>query len=426
MEAANEPEVTQLLQLLDVELIKEEVESLRPNYKVIKIHKKPNSMENINEWKGQFNLQIKIDFDDGKSWMMRIRRKAGIRPYPDEPLRMNLKGDVATCEVLYKGGIAVPYSIIRPGDSKLHPKLMYCYQTFIEGSPWKDFAPSKPRDQPLSPSTQSHIESIAKWFIYMEGIKFDKIGSPTFNLESREEVVIGPLIERQPSMTFPPYFGGPFRTAKERYLSTINGRLEALKARTLVDPSREVPIYLALLELKELMGDDLELGRDTGPFYIRHADDHWDHTRTKEGGNVTGIIDWEWAYTTTKAEAFASPMYFLPSEFYHEGSNDMFSPREYALIEAYQSLGRDDLADCVKNGRKYQRLIYFLKCMFTNVLELNAIRKAFLKIPDEVDDDMPKTEEEWVEKMLIKWQEDEGLRYLVENSVVEPVLPEQN
>ncbi|OCF58134.1 hypothetical protein L486_04164 [Kwoniella mangroviensis CBS 10435] len=414
MKAANEPEVTQLLRLLDVELIKEEVESLRPGYKVTKILKNPDSMDNINEWKGQFNLQIKIDFDDGKSWMMRIRRKAGIRPYPDEPLRMNIKSDVAFVKHFIK--VVLPC---------LHPKLMYSYQTFIEGPPWQDFPSSKPRDQLLSPSTKRHIESIAKWFISMEKVKFDKIGSPTFTLESREEVVIGSLIERQPSMTIPPYFSGPFRTAKERYLSTINGRLEALKSRTLVDPSREVPNYLALLELKELVGDDLEMGRDTGSFYIRHADDHWDHTRTKEGGEVTGIIDWEWAYTTNKAEAFASPMHFLPSEFYHEGSNDVFSPREYALIEAYQSLGRDDLADCVKVGRKYQRLIYFLKCMFTNVLELNAIRKAFLKIPDEDIDDFPKTEEEWVEKMSIKWRDEKGLRGLVDNPVEETVLPER-
>ncbi|WWD08812.1 hypothetical protein V865_006925 [Kwoniella europaea PYCC6329] len=381
-------------------------------------------MENIQSYKGQFNLQIKIDFSDGSSWMMRIRRKAGIRPYPDEPLRLNAQSEVATCQALHCGGVLVPQSTFRPKDSKLHPKLIYSYQTFIEGSPWSDFAPFKPKNQPLSSSTKRHIGFIAQWFISLEKVRFDKIGSLTFSSASNQ-IIVGPLIERQPVITVPPYFNGPFQNAKERYLRMIDSRLEACRDRTFVEPPREVHIYLALLEFKELVGNDLDMEQDPGPFYIRHADDHWDHTRTKEDGEITGVIDWEWAYTTTKDEAFASPMYFLPSKFYHEGSNDMFSPREYALIEAYQSLGRDDLADCVKNGRKYQRLIYFLKCMFINVLEVNAIRKAFLKIPDEVDDGMPKTEEEWVEKMLIKWQEDEGLRYLVDNPVDEPVLPEQ-
>nr|XP_019050154.1 hypothetical protein I302_00575 [Kwoniella bestiolae CBS 10118]OCF29084.1 hypothetical protein I302_00575 [Kwoniella bestiolae CBS 10118] len=421
LKASNEPE------LLDPDLIKEEIESLRPGSKVFKIDKRPNSMESIEAHNGQFNLQIKIDLEDGQSWMMRTRRKAGIRPYPDEPLRMNVQSEVATCQVLYHGGVNVPDSIPRPKDSKLIPKLIYCYQRFIEGSPWKDFAPSRPipTNQPISGPTKKHIMNIAKWFISLERVEFNLIGSPTFSSTSTSDsiLIVGPLIERQPAMTIPPYFAGPFSSVKERYLSTINSRLNACRARTWVEPPRDVEMYLALLELGELVENDEEMGEEGRPFFIRHADDHWDHTRTQGEGEVTGVIDWEWAYTTNKAEAFSSPTYFLPDEFY-EGKKDVLSPSEHALLEAYNLLGRKDLAGLVRNARKYQRLTYFLRCMFINVDELNALKRAFLQIPDEEEEGWPRTEEEWVEGMLIKWREDGGLKWLVDHPWEELVMPE--
>ncbi|WWC87656.1 uncharacterized protein L201_002546 [Kwoniella dendrophila CBS 6074] len=438
LEGMNEPEVTQLLKLIDVDLIKDEVENLRPGHTVVKIDKKPNAMDNINAYFGQFNLQIKINFDDSTSWLMRIRRKAFIRPYPNEPLKVNLISEVATCQALSQAGIKVPDSILRPGNSKLHPNVIYCYQTFIEGKSWDEFSPRyKPvqsmrnpaPEEPLSEKSNQHIIHIARWFIDLEKVKFHKIGSLTLSSDSSGKIEVGPLIERQPTKTIPPYFDGPFSTLKARYLSSINTRLSALIARTLVDPSMEIKLYLSLLELRELVENDQDLEQDKGPFYIRHADDHWDHTRTKDKGEITGVIDWEWAYTTSKSEAFCSPMSFLPVEF-HRGKNDIFALKEKSLIEAYQSLNRDDLIRYIKNGRKYQRLIHTLKCMSLNIMEFNATKRAFLGLPDpqgdnDENDKLPKTIVEWEVVMLEKWKDDEGLNYLLNNPVSVPELPEK-
>nr|XP_019050149.1 hypothetical protein I302_00570 [Kwoniella bestiolae CBS 10118]OCF29079.1 hypothetical protein I302_00570 [Kwoniella bestiolae CBS 10118] len=110
----NEPE---LLSLLDPKIISNDLENYLPGQKVAKIHM--NSTENtILSLEGSSNLLIKINLEDGQTWFMRIRKRSAGRPYPDEVLRMNLESEVATCQALFDGGVAVPQTFIRPRDSK--------------------------------------------------------------------------------------------------------------------------------------------------------------------------------------------------------------------------------------------------------------------------------------------------------------------
>ncbi|KAL7894929.1 hypothetical protein HDV63DRAFT_396552 [Trichoderma sp. SZMC 28014] len=44
--------------------------------------------------------------------------------------------------------------------------------------------------------------------------------------------------------------------------------------------------------------------------YLQHTDDKGDHILMDEHFNITGIIDWEWAYTASPAHAFHSPIGF--------------------------------------------------------------------------------------------------------------------
>lgn len=101
--------------------------------------------------------------------------------------------------------------------------------------------------------------------------------------------------------------------------------------------------------------------------------------------------------TTTKAAAFASPKWAHNTDAWTAGDNS-FTPEEEFLCEAYQNQGRPDLADCVRGGRRYQRLDHLLFNWVPYwgekeaVGSLNALRKAF------IDDDthLPKTLPEWV------------------------------
>lgn len=58
-----------------------------------------------------------------------------------------------------------------------------------------------------------------------------------------------------------------------------------------------------------------------------------------------------------KCEAFTAPVAFLNNDNFFSGSNDLCAA-EAQLIDEYISLGRPDLADCVKTGKPFQWLSY--------------------------------------------------------------------
>lgn len=87
------------------------------------------------------------------------------------------------------------------------------------------------------------------------------------------------------------------------------------------------------------------------------------------------------SYTTAKAEAFAAPSGFLTTRYYNDHSNDL-CPYEVALIQAYEELGRGDLAEFVRKGKKYQRLYEFLEGGAVSHQQLSAARRAFLDLEE--------------------------------------------
>ncbi|WWD08804.1 hypothetical protein V865_006917 [Kwoniella europaea PYCC6329] len=340
---------------------------------------------------------------------MRVRRRA-VHMYPDGPLELNLMSEVATNRGLSKAGVAVPTAYPRPKNSKLHPRLLYCYQDWLPGDTWRPFMSTATCHLPLDATSVRHVNSIVEWFLSMEKCSFEKVGSLCFDDNDQQDIVIGPLIERHPAYTVPPYFRGPFNTPKERWIATIDNRIALILSRNYCSSNREVKHYLALKAARQLVQNCKQLD-NSGPFYIKHDDDKFDHIKAQADGQVTGILDWEWAYTTNKEEAFAAPNGFVSAE-YIKGKNDQLSPREHAMIDAYISRGRPDLAECVRKGRKYHRLVDLFRDNVINISNINALERAFLDLPDDYVG-QSQTIEQWVELMKEKYKDDEGLRSLL-------------
>lgn len=121
------------------------------------------------------------------------------------------------------------------------------------------------------------------------------------------------------------------------------------------------------------------------------------------------------AYVTTKSEAFCAPMGMFWNEEWAEGSNAL-TKDEHLLIETHERMGRPDLADCVRNGRIYQRLMESMRDddpFNPRLHHINALRDAFLgdkagkpfetieewkaaKMRDYGDDDRIREIEAWV------------------------------
>lgn len=65
--------------------------------------------------------------------------------------------------------------------------------------------------------------------------------------------------------------------------------------------------YLIHWYLLDLVPHVLPPSHGDDKFYLKHADDKGDHTVFDDDFNITGIIDWEWAYTAPPVYAFNSP-----------------------------------------------------------------------------------------------------------------------
>lgn len=113
------------------------------------------------------------------------------------------------------------------------------------------------------------------------------------------------------------------------------------------------------------------------------------------------------SFITCKGDAFAAPMGFLDGRFY-AGDNTLTS-FEAALAHVYEKdFGRPDLADCVRNGKKYQRLSECLRLDEFDPKQMMGMRQAF-RNEDSTADRQAYTEEEWTKSVVSRFRDDVGL-----------------
>ncbi|WVQ96995.1 hypothetical protein IAU59_004104 [Kwoniella sp. CBS 9459] len=358
---------TDVLDLMreSIEWFRVELKALRPRHEcTITLPEDVDAFMDATKNSG-FNYHFRITFDDGVEWFLRVRQNRGPRP-PREIAHAVVSSEVTTLNELHERGIPVPKAFLPPDADSVPsshitaPPLDYFYYERIEGKPydvqrkhhhWGLFDLS---DQQLD----HFIEQFARVQIRLSDLRlpFKKIGCLIPSSSDPGKVEVGPIVTRGCFMNRKsPYFLGPFTTNKERYLAHIDAALRYIFYDAL-QKGRPVDEYLWHLELRELVMASKELDEDLDQVYIKHDDEKGDHLMVDHENNVVGILDWEWAYVTTKAEAFSTPWLFNRTpEYVFLGSNAL-TPEEVKLCECYEQLGRPDLAQCVRKGRLYTRL----------------------------------------------------------------------
>lgn len=128
------------------------------------------------------------------------------------------------------------------------------------------------------------------------------------------------------------------------------------------------------------------------------------------------------ANTTCKIHAFSAPEAIFCTNEWALGDNAM-TEGELMLCEAYERRGRSDLAECVKTGRKYQRLEgvvsnlrLFLAYNGPNgdpliIGMLNGLVDAFER---PIADSLPKSRDEWIQWAYSRHSDDPGLPRIME------------
>jgi hypothetical protein len=137
----------------------------------------------------------------------------------------------------------------------------------------------------------SFVESYADFSIQLATRSFEAMGSLIPDPTSGKPIV-GPLIDyRNANSINAPYFGGPFKTLRERYIYHIDNVIEGLK-KGLICRRAPVLTYLAHLVAREMVMGCPELAEECTEFYLRQPDARADQFLI-EKGKISAVLDWE-------------------------------------------------------------------------------------------------------------------------------------
>lgn len=199
---------------------------------------------------------------------------------------------------------------------------------------------------------------------------------------------------------------GPFTDLQSYYKASIQLLLNLIH-RGEIHADRPVDAYLLyryLYEIvPELYPDVAEPGTKT---YLKHADDKGSHILVDEEMNITGIIDWEWAFTTTERLAFNSPMLLLPTWDFFQGLGQI-GEEEELFARCLEAKGAFDMANFVREGRKHHQFAFL--CTFDFCISFQDLQSLFSGFRNSMTGDDGHSWEEWRQQSLEQFDQDPRL-----------------
>lgn len=302
---------------------------------------------------GGQNYHLELSFADGASWICRVQRHNASTPPIDVQNRV-LLSEAATLRFLTTTTrVPVPrvFDVAAQGSDN-DVGVGYILMEKIEGHPlcWNDLD---------SGGKQKVLERFAIIFAEISRHTFPAIGC----IEHPDSLQVGPLVHARTATRDESggiHQQGPFNSALDMYLSFAKHQLESILNEEIYVDEPVIPflVYRYLIDiLPTILLEDTE---SETQFFVKHVDDKGDHILVDDELNITGIIDWEWAQTLPKQFAFCAPAFMLSVVDFYEGKNNL-SEDESMFASILERNGRDDLAHCIRNGRKYQRVLYCLE-----------------------------------------------------------------
>nr|XP_019050676.1 hypothetical protein I302_01115 [Kwoniella bestiolae CBS 10118]OCF29606.1 hypothetical protein I302_01115 [Kwoniella bestiolae CBS 10118] len=279
--------------------LQKEIHSLRPGYECkLTIPDLQTLLES--KWYAGLNVHFLITFaNDETKCLLRVRQPY-VPPPPTEIVDTVTTSEVTTLNYLRGNGIPVPGAWLPrhlSSDLQRFPFNYFIYE-FMPGKPLKlDKDPFNPLDLSAD-GIRKFVEEYGKMQIQLSTLPVPlprpRIGCLFPSSEGDEKVEVDPWVG---GMTFmkphPPYFLGPFKTQKERYLAHIDATLEYISKGALYK-EKIIDDYLWHLELRELVEASKVLDKEIKEVFVKHADEREDHLMVDEERNVVAVLDWEW------------------------------------------------------------------------------------------------------------------------------------
>nr|XP_018265005.1 uncharacterized protein I303_03187 [Kwoniella dejecticola CBS 10117]OBR87163.1 hypothetical protein I303_03187 [Kwoniella dejecticola CBS 10117] len=398
----------------------QDIQSLRPSH-VPTLHI-PDTFDTLkaSKWYSCFNVHFLISFEDNVKWLLRVRINDG-REMPHDLVYPSIRSEVATLNVLKSHGVPVPTAWLPPHMQERYtgqeaPNIDYFFYDFLPGKAQEVpidgyFGPINLPEDKIDQLVENYVKSqtmLSEIKLPCKQIGCLKISS---TLDPAAEVIeVGPIIQQGTFMRpTAPHFLGPFDTLKEMYTAHIDATLHYISINGLRDKF-QVDDYLWHLELRELVSCSKVLGETPDQLYIKHLDPSGTHLMVDENGYLSGILDWEWARVTTKADAFSDGLFRETEDFFWRGDNSL-TDMEERVIDCYNKHGRPDLAECVTGSRLYHRLASIGR--YDPARHKSGYREVFK--PDLPEDfDPPPRDADWRVYMMQRYRANEGLQEVMQ------------
>ncbi|KAI0389071.1 phosphotransferase enzyme family-domain-containing protein [Xylariaceae sp. FL0594] len=307
---------------------------------------------------GGMNYHVEICFDDGVGWIARVRRSNATSPPP--ALRDYIAlSEVATLQFL-ADRTTVPsprvYDFALEGAHENPVGVGYILMEKLPGEPLRWCSANQEQKDRV-------MGQLADIYVELSRYPFDLAGSLQLpdsrsSRSSTSPVVVVGAFAREGLSDFTPRCEmramGPFTSWEEYHTWSLRLILDQILRGELYPQERAVDTYLIHRFLLDLVPSVVPQTTNDEKFYLKHFDDKGDHILVDGDGNITGIIDWEWAHTAPAFHAFKSPIGFLPVGDFYDGVNSL-GDDEAIFARFLEERGRPDLAGYVRNGRLQHR-----------------------------------------------------------------------
>lgn len=351
---------------------------------------------------GNQNCHVEIIFDDKVKWLARFRLARTSSP-PLEVRNWVLQSEAATMTYLQQH-TRIPTPRIFDWACESDPTnqlgVGYILMEKLDGKPldWQEATPEQ---------KEKVLQQLVVIFLEIEKHPFKAMGSLGFS--ERDAIDVQGLANQSIYRVGrgPP---GPFSSVLESSQAVLEAYLAMIGSGE-IDSGCPVETYLVHQFRQDLVGALLEDLPADNQFYLKHPDDKGDHILVNDSFDIVGVIDWEWAQTVSRAEAFCSPCMMWPVSEFYDGSNEL-TAEELRLAAIFREKGHGDLADCVINGRKAQRFFFALgpEGSFLDVQALQHLFAGLQRAFNLEDEEF----ETWKSKALNKGKNDRVLLGLME------------
>lgn len=360
---------------------------------------------------GGMNYHIELAFDDGVKWIARVRRLNASSP-PPALRNYILQSEAATLKFLARTSVPAPrvFDFALEDDPSNLVGVGYILMEKLPGKSlqWHDAT----ADQ-----KQKVMDKLSDTFIELRKHPLNLLGSLD-RPDDPEAGHVGPFARE--SLTSFTQAGemrtiGPLSSWDDYYTSSLRIILDLILHEEMYS-EQAVDAYLIHRYLLDLLPSILtppgaSKQGSQEEYFLKHADDKGDHILVDDDFNITGIIDWEWAYTAPLAQAFNSPIGLLPVADFYDGASGL-GEDEMFFARLLEEKGHQDLAGCVRRGRLQHRFEF---CCGYNLDDWSGFLGLFqgLRKFSKTEEDRSIAWIDWKAVALHRYREDAGLQTLL-------------